>query len=73
VLLGLTARGRKVDVDRPGTVEDAVHRVITGSSRGAIASVRDVLTRLAAALEPASDEGRLIRGQTDGRRGRGHR
>jgi MarR family transcriptional regulator, organic hydroperoxide resistance regulator len=52
VLLGLTARGRRIDRDHPGTVENAVQQVLATTAPGAIESARGVLVRLAAALQP---------------------
>jgi DNA-binding MarR family transcriptional regulator len=51
VLLGLTARGRTLDVLLPGTVESAVERAIAGLPRLKLSAAREVLEGLAAALE----------------------
>ena len=50
-LLTLTARGRKVDALRTGTVESAVRRVLTDLPLGAAQSARALADRLAAELD----------------------
>lgn len=50
VTLGLTPRGRSLDVSRGGTVESAVVHLLETSSRAEIEATRSVLRRLSAAL-----------------------
>jgi DNA-binding MarR family transcriptional regulator len=50
-LFWLSARGRRVDRLRSGTVEAAVTRALARSSRGSLAAVREVLGQLALELE----------------------
>ena len=49
-LLSLTARGRKIDELRSGTVESAVRRVLADLPPGAAQSARALADRLAAEL-----------------------
>jgi DNA-binding MarR family transcriptional regulator len=49
--LTLTDKGRRVDELRGGTVEAAVRQVLEGAAPGDIASTREILSRLARALE----------------------
>jgi DNA-binding MarR family transcriptional regulator len=53
VTLGLTPKGRSLDVSRSGTVESAVVHLLESSSKAEIEATRSVLRRLSAAL---SDE-----------------
>lgn len=48
--LGLTARGRALDREMPGTVEHAVEKVLSGSTAAELAATARVLERLTAAL-----------------------
>lgn len=50
VTLGLTAKGRALDVSRSGTVESAVVHLLESSSKAEIEAARSVLRRLSAAL-----------------------
>ena len=49
--LGITAKGRRIDAAGGPTVETAVEHVLSGTNRAKLESTRDVLTRLAAALD----------------------
>jgi DNA-binding MarR family transcriptional regulator len=55
VVLGLTARGRKLDVPADGTVERGVERLLAAASPAELAATLGVLERLTG----------LLRGQTD--------
>ena len=50
VLIGLTRRGREIDVRDEGTIEAAVERALRSFSHPEIQAARTVLARLAAAL-----------------------
>ena len=49
--LGITAKGKRIDVAGAGTVEAAVQRVISQTSREKLESARQILTRLASELD----------------------
>jgi DNA-binding MarR family transcriptional regulator len=51
VILGLTPKGRTMDVPRSGTVESAVVHLLESSSKAEIETTRAVLRRLSAALD----------------------
>jgi DNA-binding MarR family transcriptional regulator len=53
-LLGLTERGRLVDVEAEGTVEAAVQRAIEAASPAKLEAARDVLRAIARNLDPAA-------------------
>jgi DNA-binding MarR family transcriptional regulator len=57
VLLGLTAKGRALDVAHPATVEAAVEGAIAGLPRQKLRATREVLEELAAALEEKTKGG----------------
>ena len=61
VILGLTPKGRSLDVSRSGTVESAVVHLLETSSKAEIEATRSVLRRLSAALadEEAAGDQRL--------------
>jgi DNA-binding MarR family transcriptional regulator len=50
-MLGLTARGRLLDVETGGTVEAAIRNTLERTSRGKVQAAREVLARVARALE----------------------
>ncbi|MBL8721252.1 MAG: MarR family transcriptional regulator [Myxococcales bacterium] len=51
VVLGLTAKGRALDVPAKGTVEEAVDRMLASTSKEAVLVVAEVLERLAIELD----------------------
>lgn len=51
VTLGLTAKGRALDVPTKGTVEEAVDRMLATTSKEAAVVVAELLERLSAELE----------------------
>ncbi|MBK7395035.1 MAG: MarR family transcriptional regulator [Myxococcales bacterium] len=51
VALGLTAKGRTLDVPTNGTVEEAVDRMLAATSKEAALVVAEILERLAVELE----------------------
>jgi DNA-binding MarR family transcriptional regulator len=57
-LLGLTAKGRRVDVESRGTVEAAVHSVLAKTPPSRVKQVAGVLRELAAALQARSQRAR---------------
>jgi DNA-binding MarR family transcriptional regulator len=61
VTLGLTQKGRALDVPRSGTVESAVVHLLESSSKAEIEATRSVLRQLSAALgdEETDDRQRL--------------
>jgi DNA-binding MarR family transcriptional regulator len=64
VRLALTARGRRLDIAVPGTVEEVVERVLAGVSSARVRSAAGLLAAVAAALleEPVSESRRRARG-----------
>lgn len=58
VTLGLTRKGRAMDVARSGTVESAVVHLLESSSTSEIEVTRSVLRRLSAALGDEEDASR---------------
>ena len=55
VLLGLTARGRELDVATPGTIEMAIESALARLSAANVEAGREVLTMLREALEVGVD------------------
>lgn len=55
VIFELTAKGRKLDGERRGTVEASVRRALARSGDGEIAHTEAVLARLVAELERTDD------------------
>lgn len=51
-LLGLTAKGRQLDVEAEGTVETAIRRALADASLDKVQATRDVLASIAHALGP---------------------
>jgi DNA-binding MarR family transcriptional regulator len=49
--LGITKKGRRIDAAGGPTIETAVEHVLSGTPRAKLESARDLLTRLAAALD----------------------
>lgn len=55
VVLGLTSKGRALDVPTAGTVEQAVDRMLAATSKEAVVVVGEILARLTAELEEATE------------------
>jgi DNA-binding MarR family transcriptional regulator len=55
VLLGLTERGRRLDAERGGTIEDAVRRALAQLSPADVRGARATMTALAGTLEATAD------------------
>ena len=52
ILLVLTAKGQRLNVEAEGTVESGIRRALAGMAPAKLAATREVLESIAAALEP---------------------
>lgn len=73
-LVGLTDRGRRLDVASEGTIEAAVAHALANASGAAVRAARELLVAIAESLEgAASARVRPSASRTGARRGRGRR